>query len=182
MLVLLDRDGVINVDRPDSVKSCDELSLIDGAAEAIAQLNRSGVKIAVVTNQSVVGRGIITPDALDAIHRHLQQLLQSKGAALDAIYVCADHPDHATHRRKPEAGMLQEALQHFSADPAKTPMVGDALRDLQAAKAAGCPRYLVRTGKGSELEKSGIPDALAPVEVVDHLPAAVAHIMARYRI
>jgi len=148
MLVLLDRDGVINVDRADSVKTCDELVLIDGAAEAIAQLNQQGASVAVVTNQSVVGRGIVSAEALEGIHQHLQQLLRAKGAMLDAIYVCTDHPDHATHRRKPEAGMLQEALQHFSADPARTPMVGDALRDLQAAVAAGCPRYLVLTGKG----------------------------------
>lgn len=182
MLVLLDRDGVINEDRSDSVKQCDELVLIDGAAEAIALLNRHDIKVAVVTNQSVVGRGIISEDMLSTIHAHLQQLLQARGAHLDAIYTCTDHPNRATHRRKPGDGMVQEALRHFTADPACTPLVGDALRDLQAAATAGCPRYLVRTGKGAELETHGIPQALAPVEVVKDLPAAVAHIMARYRI
>ena len=173
MLVMLDRDGVINEDRADSVKSIDELVLIEGAAQAIAKLNHAQAKVAIITNQSVVGRGTITSQQLDTIHDHLRALLAQHGAHVDAIYVCADHPDAASNRRKPAAGMLHEALQHFSADPSQSPMVGDALRDLQAAHAAGCPRYLVKTGKGAALLQEGVPQSLNPVVLCDDLAAAV---------
>lgn len=177
-LVLLDRDGVINVDRRDSVKSLDELALIPGAAAAIARLNAAGVKVAVTTNQSVVGRGVIPARQLEAIHERLTEMLARDGARLDALYVCTDPPGAPSLRRKPRPGMLIEAMQRFGARPAETPMVGDELSDLEAAHAAGCPRLLVRTGKGVATQAAGIPAGLLPVAVHADLAAAVDALLA----
>jgi len=177
-LVLLDRDGVINADRGDSVKSLDELVLIPGSAAVIARLNAACIKIAVVTNQSVVGRGVIPARQLDAIHERLAELLAREGARLDALFVCTDPPGAPSQRRKPRPGMLIEALRQFSAQPGQTPMIGDALSDLEAAHAAGCPRMLVRTGKGVATQAAGIPAALLPVAVHADLSAAVDALLA----
>ena len=171
MLVLLDRDGVINHDSPTGITSVDGLRIIEGSAEAIARLNAAQIKLAVVTNQSVVGKGLITREELDAIHEKLKQMLQSVGAHLDGLYVCTDHPNQPTHRRKPEPGMLLEALGEFSASPAETPMVGDALRDLQAACSAGCIPHLVRTGKGAQTEQNEGFKVLGEIAVHDNLAA-----------
>ncbi|MEX2642974.1 MAG: HAD-IIIA family hydrolase [Acetobacterales bacterium] len=178
-LVLLDRDGVLNVDRPKSVRSPEELEMLPGAAAAVARLNRAGVRVAVVTNQSVVGRGLIDAAMLERIHERLSGALATSGAHLDALLSCPDHPDRPTPRRKPGPGMLQEALAAFGAEAAETPMVGDALRDLQAAAAAGCPRILVRTGKGAETEAAGLPEAVRPVACFDDLSAAVDSLLAQ---
>lgn len=178
-LVLLDRDGVVNVDRSDSVKRLDELVLIPGSAAAIARLNASGIKVAVVTNQSVVGRGVIPARQLEVIHERLAELLAREGARLDGLFVCTDPPGAPSQRRKPRPGMLIEALQRFGARPAETPMIGDDLRDLEAAHAAGCPRVLVRTGKGAATQAAGVPAALLPVAVHADLAAAVDALLAQ---
>lgn len=177
-LVLLDRDGVINLDRPDSVKRPDELVLIPGSAAAIARLNVARIRVAVVTNQSVVGRGIIPAGQLEAIHERLAGLLAREGGRLDGLFVCTDPPGAPSPRRKPRPGMLIEALGRFGAQPGQTPMIGDDLRDLEAAHAAGCPRVLVRTGKGAATQAAGIPAALLPVAVHADLAAAVDALLA----
>lgn len=172
-MVLLDRDGVLSEDRADSVKHPDELVLLPGAAEAVARLNRAGVRAVVVTNQSVVGRGLIDERMLERIHDKLHAELARAGAHLDAVIVCPDHPDRPTVRRKPGPGMLREALARFRAAPAEAPMVGDSLADLEAAAALGCPRVLVRTGKGAATEAKGLPAHVRPVSVYDDLARAV---------
>jgi D-glycero-D-manno-heptose 1,7-bisphosphate phosphatase len=172
-LVLLDRDGVLNVDRTDSVKSPNELVLIPGAAAAVARLNKAGIMVAVATNQSIVGRGVISARQLDVIHQRLAEMLAHDGARLDALFVCTDPPGAPSQRRKPRPGMLIEALRRFSAQAHDTPMIGDDLRDLEAAQAAGCPRVLVRTGKGAATQAAGVPPALLPVAVHADLAAAV---------
>ena len=172
-LVLLGRDGVINDDRAAGVKTPDELVLLSGSAAAIARLNTASVKVAVVTNQSAVGRGRLSPQALERIHAELRTRLARDGAHLDALLVCTDPPDRASPRRKPGAGMLLEALRQFRATADDTPMIGDDLRDLQAAKAAGCRRVLVRTGKGAAVQATGVPVDLLPVAVHADLAAAV---------
>lgn len=177
-MLLLDRDGVINIDRPDSVKSPDELVLLPGSAAAIARLNVARITVAVVTNQSVVGRGVISAGQLDAIHERLAGLLAREGARLDALHVCTDPPGAPSQRRKPRPGMLIEALRRFAAEPHQTPMIGDDLRDLEAAHAAGCPRVLVRTGKGAATQAAGIPASLLPVAVHADLAAAVDALLA----
>lgn len=172
-LVLLDRDGVLNQDRPDSVRTPDALVMIPRAAAAVARLNRAGVRVAVVTNQSIVGRGLIDEAMLGRIHDRLAAKLAEDGARLDALLVAPDAPDAATDRRKPAPGMLNEALAQFGERPDKCPMIGDALRDLEAAKAAGCPRVLVRTGKGRATEADSWPADIDPVSIHDDLWDAV---------
>jgi D-glycero-D-manno-heptose 1,7-bisphosphate phosphatase len=156
-LVILDRDGVINEDREDWVKSIAEFHFIDGSIMAIKRLNEAGYAVAVATNQSCINRGVITWDALHTIHQHMQDTLARAGARLDAIYVAPDYVP--SPRRKPAAGMLYEALRDFHAVPAETPFIGDAERDIQAAITAGCVPILVRTGKGRATE-AALPQAV----------------------
>lgn len=172
-LALLGRDGVICEDRPDGVKRPDELVLLAGSAAAIARLNGAGVKVAVVTNQPAVGRGHLSPEALERIHAALRDRLASQGARLDVLMVCPDPPHRPSPNRKPEPGMLLEVLRQFRATAGETPMIGDDLHDLQAAKAAGCRRVLVRTGRGAAVQAAGVPPDVLPVSVHADLAAAV---------
>ena len=176
MLVLLDRDGVLNRDRPDYVKTPDELVMIEGSAAAVARLNRAGHRVAAVTNQSAVGRGLIDAAMLGRIHDRLRSHLAAAGAHLDALIECTDPPWAPSERRKPEPGMLREALARFGAAAAETPMIGDSLRDLEAAAAAGCRRYLVRTGNVRKTE-GRVPRDLEPVRVFDDLGDTVDHLL-----
>jgi D-glycero-D-manno-heptose 1,7-bisphosphate phosphatase len=173
MLVLLDRDGVLNEDRTDSVKSPAEYRAITGSTEAVSALNREGHTVAVVTNQAVVGRGTIDETMLAQIHKKMQAILDREGARLDAVLVCTDPPWAATGRRKPAPGMLIEAMTQFNARAEDTVMIGDARRDLEAAATAGCRSILVRTGKGRATEAAGVPHDVAPAAVCDDLAAAV---------
>ncbi len=179
MLVLLDRDGVLNLEREDFVKSPDELAMIDGAAEAVARLNEAGWRVAVVTNQSVVGRGLIDEDMLSRIHDELRRRLARSGGRLDGIFHCPDPPWAASEFRKPNPGMLRQALGRFRAEAAATPLIGDSLRDLEAAAALGCPRILVRTGNGAATQAAGLPRRLLPVRVHDDLAAATDVLLAQ---
>jgi len=174
-LVLIDRDGVLNVDRPESVRHPDELEMIPGAADSVARLNKAGFITALVTNQAVVGRGEVTLAMLDYIHAKMHTLLRQAGAHLDAEFVCTDA--RPSPRRKPAPGMLLEALTRFNAVAAETPMIGDALRDLEAAAAAGCPRVLVLTGKGAETAQN-LPEHVRPVAIHADLAAAVDALLA----
>lgn len=176
-LVLLDRDGVINHDRKDFVKTLDEFDLIDGSLMAIKRLNDAGVKVAIVTNQSGIGRGLFTRESLQAMHDYLESELEKIGGKIDAIYFCADHPDSATNRRKPGTGMLEEALDHFKIKPDHTHMVGDSLRDLQPAKKLGIARHLVLTGKGETTLKDPKLQECSAFEVHKDLAQAVQAIL-----
>jgi D-glycero-D-manno-heptose 1,7-bisphosphate phosphatase len=176
-LVLLDRDGVINEDRSDFIRSPRDFKLIDGSAEAIAKLNNANFKIAIVTNQSGIGRGLFDEAILNAIHERLRGDIARYGAAIDAIFYCSDAPWAAGPRRKPEPGMLREAMTMFRSAPTETMMIGDSLRDLQAAHAAGCRRILVRTGNGPKTQAEGIPANLLPVSVYTNLSDAASAIL-----
>lgn len=176
-LVLLDRDGVLNADRPDSVKSPAELSLLPGAAAAVARLNAAGRLVVVCTNQGVVGRGVIDEAMLARIHDKLRAELAAAGARLDGLIHCSDHPRNPGPRRKPAPGMLREAMGRFRAGPDETVMIGDALIDLEAAAAAPCGRVLVRSGKGRATQAAGLPGHVMPVAVHEDLAAAVAALL-----
>jgi D-glycero-D-manno-heptose 1,7-bisphosphate phosphatase len=175
-LVLLDRDGVLNEDRDDYIKSPDELVVYAGAPAAVARLNRAGITVAVVSNQSVVGRDIITPARLDEIHASLAARLAADGAVLDALLFAPDHPDRATERRKPGPGMLHEAMARFQTAPADTVMIGDQATDVEAARRAGVDFILVRTGKGRAVEAR--LEAGGALAVFDDLAGAVAALLA----
>jgi D-glycero-D-manno-heptose 1,7-bisphosphate phosphatase len=174
-LVLLDRDGVLNQDRDDYVKSPAELIVLPDAPEAVARLNRAGVKVAVVTNQSAVGRGIITLADLEAIHARLIERLAAAGAALDALLFAPDAPDGASDRRKPGPGMLHEAMAQFRVGPEETVMIGDQPTDAEAARRAGVGFILVRTGKGRVTEARQPP--VGARAVFDDLSGAVGGLL-----
>ncbi|MCW5731373.1 MAG: HAD-IIIA family hydrolase [Alphaproteobacteria bacterium] len=177
MLVLLDRDGVLVEDRPDYVKHPGELRLLPGAAEAVARLNAAGHLVAVCTNQSCIGRGLVAPDMLDRIHEALRAGLAMAGGRLDALHVCPDPPWAASERRKPAPGMLREAMAGLRVAPEDSVMIGDQLRDLEAARRAGCGRILVRTGRGAATLAEGLPEEVLPVRVAEDLAQAVAMLL-----
>jgi D-glycero-D-manno-heptose 1,7-bisphosphate phosphatase len=179
-LVLADRDGVLNEELPNRVQRPEELVLLPGVAEAVRRLNEGGIPIAVVTNQSIVGRGLITESDLDAIHDRLQsELNRAAGGKLDLILYAPDHPDNSGPNRKPAPGMLIKAMARFGVAPEDTMMIGDDLPDIQAAVAAGCQRMLVRTGKGAALERSGLPASVRPIELCDSFADAIERLLRR---
>lgn len=153
---------------PDSgwVLSCDDLVWEADAPRALALLAAAGVRISVATNQSCVGRGLLTRDALDAIHEELHRRAVAAGGAIDALFVCPHAPEDACACRKPLPGLIRSAVTASSIAAPRTLVVGDAERDLQAAEAAGLAAVLVRTGKGRATEARG---RVRPVAVFDDL-------------
>jgi len=170
-LVLLDRDGVVIVNRPTNIKTPADLELLPGVTEAIARLNGAGLDVAICTNQPELSRGAMSREQLDAVHAALERMLAAGGARVDLILCCGS--DRKCPWRKPAGGMLREALARHGACPAETPFVGDQAEDLKAAFHAGCKRVLVRTGLGRKTLEEGLPRYLAPVSVHDDLLAAV---------
>jgi len=178
-LALIDRDGVLNEELPNYVKSVNELTILPQAFEALRMLHENEFTCVVVTNQSVVGRGIIEQFTLDKIHKYLLHEIEAQGGKIAEVLVCTDHPSNASYRRKPKPGMLIEALEKYNALPEKSPMIGDALTDMEAAHAAGCPRYLVMTGKGKSVMHS-IANSLQPVTVCADILDAAQRIISLY--
>ncbi len=157
-LVILDRDGVVNHDSDAYIKSPEEWQPVPGSLEAIARLSKSGYRVAVATNQAGVARGLFDLGTLGAIHAKMQQAVAAAGGRIDAIFFCPHGPDDGCRCRKPKPGMLNEIVDRFHVHPADVAFVGDTLRDLEAAIAAGCRPVLVRTGKGEQtLETGGLP-------------------------
>jgi len=158
-LVILDRDGVINVDSDAYIKSADEWIPIPGSLEAIARLNQAGYRIAVATNQSGIGRGLFDMAALNAMHTKMHRLAAAVGGRIDAVFFCPHTAQDHCDCRKPKPGMLKMIVERFEVDPEETAVVGDSLRDLQAGAELGFPTHLVRTGKGEKtLENGGLPE------------------------
>jgi len=163
-LIVLDRDGVINEDSDRYIKSADEWIPIPGSLEAIARLYHAGHHIVLASNQSGLGRGLFTIDDLNAMHRKLARELAALGAQVDAIYFCPHTPEDGCSCRKPEPGLLLEIRERLQVDLTGVPAVGDALRDIQAARRVGASPILVRTGKGrSTLAKHAVELAGVPV-------------------
>jgi len=147
-LIILDRDGVINKDSDLYIKSPDEWIPIPGSPEAIAQLNQSGYRVVVCTNQSGIGRGLFGMDTLNAIHEKMLKTVAQAGGTIDAIFYCPHTNADQCACRKPKPGMLEEIAERCNADLSGVPVVGDSLRDLEAALAVGARPILVLTGKG----------------------------------
>ena len=175
-LIILDRDGVINYDSEQFIKSPDEWRPIPGALEAIALLNRWGWRVVVASNQSGIGRGLFDMDTLNAIHDKMLKSLAQAGGRIDAIFFCPHPADSPCNCRKPKPGMLIEIRERFNVNLTDVPMVGDSLRDLQAAEAVGGLPYLVLTGKGAKTQE----DPLLPPNtlVFDDLAGVAAHLTA----
>lgn len=158
-LIVLDRDGVINHDSAQFIKSPDEWRPIEGSLEAIARLNQEGYRVVVATNQSGVGRGLFDMATLNAIHAKMHRMLAAAGGRIDAVFFCPHPADSECECRKPRAGMLREIEQRFRVSLAGVPAVGDSLRDLLAAAEVGARPILVRTGKGEKtLAARDLPD------------------------
>lgn len=157
-LIILDRDGVINHDSDEFIKSPDEWIPIPGSLEAIARLNQAGYRVVVATNQSGIARGLFNIVTLNAIHQKMHVAAQRVGADIDAVFFCPHAADDNCDCRKPKAGLLQEIARRFDLSLKNVPNVGDSLRDLQAGFVAGCTPYLVLTGKGEKTQaKGGLP-------------------------
>lgn len=154
-LVILDRDGVINQDSAQFIKSPDEWVPITGSLEAIALLNQSGFRVAIATNQSGVGRGLFDMAVLNAIHDKMYRALGRLGGRIDAMFYCPHAADANCSCRKPKPGMFEEIGVRFGIELRGVPAIGDSLRDLQAASAVGAQPILVLTGKGEATQKAG---------------------------
>ena len=157
-LIVLDRDGTINEDRVDYVKSPDEWLPIPGALEAIARLNHAGWHVVVATNQSGLGRGLFDTAMLNAVHIKMNQALARVGGRVDAVFFCPHGPSEGCRCRKPLPGLFELIGERYGVDMAGVPLVGDSLRDLQAGAAVGCACHLVRTGKGARLSDAQIDE------------------------
>lgn len=152
-IIILDRDGVINYDSPDFVKTPSEWQAIPGSLEAIAKLNQAGYKVAVATNQSGIARGYFTAEILEQIHQKMQNELAKVGGHLDGIFVCPHHPDENCACRKPKPGLFLQIQKFFNCKKDEILAIGDSIRDLEAAQNFGCVTILVKTGNGSHTLK-----------------------------
>jgi len=169
-LIILDRDGVINQDSDEYIKSVDEWEPIPGSLQAMGRLFQAGYTLVIVTNQSGIARGLYDLETLHAMHSKMGRMLEQYGGHVDAIFFCPHGPKDNCDCRKPKDGMFQEIIKRYQCDLKNVPAIGDSLRDLQAAKSAGAEPILVKTGKGeitianteaSELEGIAIYSDLA---------------------
>lgn len=149
-LVILDRDGVINHDSDDFIKSPAEWRPIDGSLEAIAKLTAAGFIVAVATNQSGVGRGLFDKQTLERIHSAMRSAARQAGGEIDEIVFCPHRPDDECDCRKPAPGLFAKLARHYDMPLAGVPAIGDSLRDIDAAIAAGAKPILVLTGNGEQ--------------------------------
>ncbi|OGA15526.1 MAG: D-glycero-beta-D-manno-heptose-1,7-bisphosphate 7-phosphatase [Betaproteobacteria bacterium RIFCSPLOWO2_02_FULL_63_19] len=157
-LIILDRDGVINADSNHFIKSPEEWRPIAGSPEAIAKLTQSGYRVIVATNQSGIGRGLFDMATLNAINARMHKAVTHAGGRIDAIFYCPDAADSSSPCRKPNPGMFHAIAERFNVSLERVPAVGDGLRDLQAAEAAGAQPILVLTGKGkTTMEEGNLP-------------------------
>ena len=168
-LVILGRDGVLNLYREDHVKSPDEWQPVPGALEAVARLNQAGWHTVVATNQSGIGRGMIDMASVNAVHSHMMRCVAAAGGRIDAVFFCPHAPEDHCDCRKPAPGLLLEIGRRYGIDLRHVPMASDTLRDLQAAHAAGCQPHLVRCGRAA-----GLGDAEAD-RIAAQVPGAAVH-------
>lgn len=174
-LIILDRDGVINYDSAQFIKSPDEWKPIPGSLEAIARLTREGWRVVVATNQSGLARGLFEMATLNAIHAKMHKATAQAGGRIEAVFYCPHSADMNCECRKPKSGMLNEIAARYASDLKGVPAVGDSLRDLQAAASVGARPLLVKTGKGERTLAAG--DLPSDTPVFDDLSAVVEHLL-----
>ncbi len=174
-LIILDRDGVINLDSDQFIKSPAEWQPIPGSLEGIARLNQAGYRVAVATNQSGVGRGLFDMTTLNAIHDKMHKAAALVGARIDSVFFCPHTSDAHCACRKPKSGMFEEIAARYNVSLKNVPAVGDSLRDLQAGAALGVKPYLVLTGKGAKTQAAGgLPD---DTQIFTNLASVVASLL-----
>jgi D-glycero-D-manno-heptose 1,7-bisphosphate phosphatase len=176
-LCILDRDGTINEDSPDYIKSPQEWQPLPGALEAIAKLNHAGWHVVVATNQSGLGRGLFDVAALNEMHAKMHTMLAAVGGRVDAVFFCPHAPDEACRCRKPEPGLFEQIAERYGLDIKGIPAVGDSTRDLVAAFAAGCQPHLVLTGKSESYRDRPLPEGTPPNTIVHQDLSAFADYM-----
>lgn len=174
--IVLDRDGVVNHDSPNYIKSAAEWQPVPGSIEAIARLTQAGWRVCLATNQAGLGRKLFDYDAFAAMNAKMQKLLAERGGRIDAVAFAPEHPDHATEMRKPNPGMLKDLARRLGASTENIWFVGDSDTDLAAAEAAGMQPMLVLSGNGKKHQESakqrGIP-------VRDDLSRCVEELLAK---
>lgn len=183
-LIILDRDGTINEDRDDFVKSPDEWVPLPGALEAIARLNQAGWHTVIATNQSGLGRGLFDVAALNAMHLKMNHMLARVGGRVSAVFFCPHAPEDQCLCRKPLPGLYEQIGERYGVPLKDVPVVGDSLRDLQAAAAVGAAPHFVRTGKGALMTDAQLAQLLQQVpgtQVHADLAAFAEHLIEHER-
>lgn len=181
--IALDRDGVINYDSDDYIKTPDEWIPIPGSLEAIARLNWAGYYVVIVSNQSGIGRGLYTEETLTEIHKKMQDALIDVGGHVEAIFYCPHKPDENCSCRKPKIGLLQSLARECKTKLENLIVIGDKLSDIQAARTAGCKPILVRSGRGEQtLTEHGKHPDLVNVPVFIDLADAVNALLKQEKI
>ena len=181
-LVILGRDGILNHYREGHVTAPEEWIPIDGALEAVARINHAGWHTVIATNQAGIGRGMIDMAAVNAVHAHMNRQLMAQGGRIDAVFFCPHTPEENCDCRKPKPGMMIEIGRRYGIALEHVPMVGDTLRDLRAAQAAGCQPHLVLSGRSAGLDGEALQQLLAEVpsaQVHDDLDAFAAYLLQR---
>ncbi|MBK7053260.1 MAG: D-glycero-beta-D-manno-heptose 1,7-bisphosphate 7-phosphatase [Rhodoferax sp.] len=176
-LVILDRDGTINEDSAEFVKSPEEWAPLPGALEAIARLNQAGWHVVIASNQSGLGRGLFDVSALNAMHAKMHRMLAAVGGRVDCVFYCPHAPSQGCHCRKPEPGLFEQIGERYGIDLKGVPAVGDTARDVLAGVAAGCEPHLVLTGKGAALRGHSLPAPFPPETLVHADLAAFAEFL-----
>jgi D-glycero-D-manno-heptose 1,7-bisphosphate phosphatase len=178
-VVFMDRDGVINRDSSDYIKSMSEFEFLPGSLSALKRLNQKGFTIIVITNQSAVNRGMISRKDLEAIHSHMRSAVSAGGGKISDIFFCPHTPDDHCSCRKPKAGLIHQAQSRYAIDLGNAYMVGDSAKDIECAQNAGCGyAVLVRTGNGAEAETILTPNKISPAYVAADLDDAANWIIA----
>jgi D-glycero-D-manno-heptose 1,7-bisphosphate phosphatase len=162
-LVILGRDGILNEYRENHVTAPEEWIAIPGALEAVSRMNHAGWHVVVATNQAGIGRGMIDMAAVNAVHVHMNQQLMVQGGRIDAVFFCPHTPEEDCDCRKPKPGMMLEIGRRYGVDLSQVPLASDTLRDLLAARAAGCEPHLVQSGRAATLDDDQLHDILAQV-------------------
>lgn len=175
-LVILDRDGVINNDSRDFIKSPEEWQSIPGSPEAIARLTHANYRVVVATNQSGMNRGLFDIGTFNRINEKMHREINTAGGRIDGIFYCPHRPDEGCQCRKPEPGLLYEISRRLHCNLEGVPAIGDSLRDIIAARTVGARPILVRTGKGRETELN--QKELGDIQVYDDLASAVDGLLA----
>jgi D-glycero-D-manno-heptose 1,7-bisphosphate phosphatase len=179
-VVFLDRDGVINRDSPDYIKSWSEFEFLPGSVAAIQHLTLNGFAAIIITNQSVIRRKMISLKDLEYIHRMMRSSFKAGGGEIKDIFFCPHTPDDACDCRKPKPGLIHKAKQRYGIDLAGTAMIGDSAKDIECARNAGCGHaVLVKTGNGAEAEKILAKKRIFPDHIANDLYDAVMWITDR---
>jgi D-glycero-D-manno-heptose 1,7-bisphosphate phosphatase len=181
-VVFLDRDGVINIDSPNYIKSWAEFEFLPGSLEAIKLLTLNGFDVIVITNQSVINRKMVTIEDLDYIHKMIKSSVNSQGGEIKDILFCPHTPDDGCDCRKPNPGLINKAQRVHPIDISNTAMVGDSAKDIECARNAGCRHaVLVKTGNGIIAEKELAEKNIYPDHVARDLLAAANWIITQHK-